>query len=370
MLFYLDDFLSDVLDNLENDESDLIVAINNIAQSRREGKHIIFSNPKNLRKIAKSEFLSSTTKSIFKKIYLESTQVKSLFDNLKTYVKISATADKISSYILNDIEIIEIPLINFFQMSFVNETTLLCENLIDCELYEIITKYAKKLLNLGNVPIKMKFQLGGGNTTYKVFSYNQEQENQLCICVLDTDVKYKNGEFGDTIKLLKAVDLPNKPLCQLFEVECHEIENLIPVCIYEIVAGHDPNRLNGVNSLKKLEFLEARKFVDIKKGLRIFQVTRGNADQFSRYWHPITSQIPDLNLTCNTNVEITCTSKNNCSCYVFNGIGNNILSDVLEYLKSSEINFDLFDNVTKETWGIISEKILTWCCGSMVISGG
>lgn len=377
MLLYLDQSISDFIDDKTNFDDAFIVALENIASARRCGNHLIFAESDIFLKISTIDSLSQPARKVYLKSHNQVIQMKSIFDYLKIYINVTLTSVNIRESSVNGKRIIEMPLSYFSNPAYINKTIILSENLDDCSFYEVIANFAPDRI-LQGVKIQAEPRSGGGSTTHTVFSDIQHTQERFCLCILDSDSKYQGHTPTGTLSKVKQIDLPEKPLTQLSELDCHEIENLIPSKIFEILVHDDyaldPNKekwLQGFKELEKSCVPQAKLYLDLKKGLKLYEMKDGNSSHFFRYWNPIVSSIESLKL--DDSKQCSCSTKNSCSCFIFFGMGEMKLSYVIDFLNTSKGNIAIKDSVidslnelaeTKTLWHEISEQVWAWCCGA------
>lgn len=113
----------------------------------------------------------------------------------------------------------------FYDTSSIQPVNIIGENANDVEFYAVVTQIIKHIdkKNLAYTLIH-----GGGNTTAGRLKECQNN-NELSLCIVDSDIKYYNApKEGDTCGQVKTVyDPKNKFVC-LIVIKVHEIENLLP----------------------------------------------------------------------------------------------------------------------------------------------
>lgn len=87
----------------------------------------------------------------------------------------------------------------FLSSANIQKTILLGENPSDGDIYEIFAKEYIKL-NKSTLKIKLKIENGGGSTTGSTFARKISTNEELCLCILDSDKKFPSDARGATAK--------------------------------------------------------------------------------------------------------------------------------------------------------------------------
>jgi hypothetical protein len=221
-------------------------------------------------------------------------------------------------------------------------------------------------------------------TTVKDFSSrrnDKDSQERFCLCFLDSDKKSPHFPIGNTAKSVMDIDNPNQPFCECFVINVREIENLMPTnCIRQLSAG-DPNRMKCVNFLEQLEktsIAEARKYLDIKKGLKLGEILQASSNtSFSKDWMNWLNYISPLAIKVSKqclNNEV-CMRDILCDCIITSGLGENILKAVVELIEkptkdklTKQKIVEMVDQLLKPEWEHIGEILVAWSCGTLKMS--
>ncbi len=160
-----------------------------------------------------------------------------------------------------------------------------------------------------------------------------------------------------------------------------EIENLIPTQLYSLVSSGDINRMPSVHFLEQLEktsLAEARKYLDIKNGLKLNEILEASKNSpFSKDWMNWLKNVSALDIaikkTCLKNKA--CLKGKNCDCIITTGLGDKILEAVIKVIETPTKDqptqqkiVEMVDPLLKAEWEAIGEMITAWCCGTSRIS--
>ncbi|MCK5719195.1 MAG: hypothetical protein KAH84_04505 [Thiomargarita sp.] len=360
----------------EYSEFRLIVCLENLLIAYFEGKHILIAESRtisNYQKIAKlSERAKASLDKIKKFVRKGGLDIKNEFP---FYIQIVYAR---KSKITINKTIINIPIWYFEDSNAIQETIILGEHINDARFfYQLAYAYltTKKKLKTAQIKIRAKPIHGGGSSTNDVL-HTKCKDNTLCLCIVDTDCKAPNTKFGNTAKSLglsqnkqqewqniskqsdNSITIEkNSALAKAFAINVHEIENLIPTCLIEssLPKNSPDNIFDKIDILKKWEQNDAnewRKFIDMKNGLRCYDI------QTFKYWKKFIQ-------TSSKNECNECEKKTDCNIIFWEGLGNKVLAQVIEYMdkktphKIAEF-FDFNDNSLVK----LSYELLTWCCAS------
>lgn len=368
--------LTDSLKNALNQDV-VLEALENIALGRREGKHLIFANYNTLESLKNCSSLSKRTRQVYLKLYAQLHELPHPQSFVRC-VEVVALDAGLSSRMEGHCKVISIPARYFCDSALIQETQFMTENLDDATFYQTIAEIYLKWKKLKNkIKILLDQYPGGGSTTVTAYKLIQDKQKRFCLCLLDSDKKSSSSPLGDTAKNVVAIDDPNKPFCECFVIGVREIENLIPTRLYSEISSGDPNRIKCVSFLEQLEkstFTEARKYLDIKKGLKLGEIlSASNNTPFSKDWMNWLDNIRPLAIsiskTCINNQ--VCIKGENCGCIITTGLGDNILKTVIEriekptqYQLTEHKIAEMVDQLLKPEWEEIGEIMMAWCCGT------
>ncbi|TAF00109.1 MAG: hypothetical protein EAZ79_03455 [Oscillatoriales cyanobacterium] len=139
MLILIDSSVVDKGDeNTWDDET--VLALENLASARREGKHIVMAKRETFKKIAQCSRLSQFARNIYHKLYNQSTQFQSYLSAVTRYIEIVNPCYEPAVISDSGKQIIKVGPRFFNDSESVQKTILLCENSDDAVLYEIIAK--------------------------------------------------------------------------------------------------------------------------------------------------------------------------------------------------------------------------------------
>ena len=227
MLIFLDDDITHEL----NDNN--IIAIQNIAECIRSGRHIIIANRSLLKSLYMLETISPVNQRIFKHLYNHITQYGMIRDRIKTYVHISSAINNVEKAITDKHIIYKMPLHIFSDSKNLQETKLICEDLMDCEFYQGLAKYYMRQKHLSG-SIGFEKINGGGLNTGKNYEDKLSATYTPCLAIVDSDKTSPDGLLGETAKYVNNVysKYNDNHVTYTHILQVREKENLIPPEVY------------------------------------------------------------------------------------------------------------------------------------------
>ena len=347
--------------------------MNEVAKAYRLGYHKVFGSLELLRALSNESSISYMSKKMF------SSMVASFPTSggyLKAYtIRLSivrGTNILRRSHINGNpkIEKIEVSSDLIHSTTLLSRVILLAENHKDTEFYKFLATEVARENKIGNIIIQFDPNGGGGRTTSDEYSHYQTTRERLCLCVMDSDVKYPGCGLGDSARAVASTDEDANPLTKFITTSSLEVENLLPTVALEAYLGEGNPLKIAINTYKRLERLgltDSRRYIDIKKGMRIYDIISKSQDSpFYKYWRPITESLLELTLSssaCPFGIEC---DKKTCTCIVIPHLGQSILEQTLPHLKEyagNQFSTWLDGHLTDE-WQRMGRIVIDWCCGA------
>ena len=228
---------------------------------------------------------------------------------------------------------------------------LLCEDIFDIKAYEIILKYYIYINRL-NVWYDYDPAHGGGSRTVELFESYCDSNRYACLCIYDSDLKFKNGTKGENArKIERKKERNNNPFVDAvcFE-DLREIENALPHNLMDKIAP----TMEAQNEIREQLIYhcsrESWKFLDMKEGLRESKINNCENQQERIYWRRV---IASQGLLLDED-------------YYINGYGDNLLEVFVRNLIEKPYlilagNYRV-DNFISEYWLEIGKHLFTWFC--------
>ena len=251
-----------------------------------------------------------------------------------------------------------------------NQCILLGESLYDCNFYRLLATrymYLNRKTIRGVCPA-LADEIGGGDSMSKSLEKCVRNNHNLILCLTDSDIKYDRSRkygaapsIGNTARFLETSKecLVNEGLGNLFELyrlEVHEVENLIPFAVLDAVANTTiKEMIPGIAYLRKLKaanLINAILFYDFKKGNNLDALRQECQDPNTKkkpelaYWEEIAQQIGDESAP---------------------GLSEHVLSKSIEYMRKSGYIYsdaDELDDHLVVYWNTIGKKVFSWGCAN------
>lgn len=243
-------------------------AINIIALSRKDGNHFIFSEIDVAIELIRILDLQDIAKSILKRVVNKYSEKAAMAENIRIRILVGDFNE--TSIDMDDekkSKIIKIP-ISRVNISFVQKTYLLVENYTDAKFYKILTKNTP----IGRIPIDFEAFPGGGDTTADAL-LNISKSNRLCLCIVDSDIRFEGGVEGATAKKVISTSIDISPsLTEYYVLPVSSAENLIPIETLKLSVSHDHGQVDRIEGLRNIYNDNAWPYLGLKKGLRCIDV--------------------------------------------------------------------------------------------------
>lgn len=252
---------------------------------------------------------------------------------------------------------------------------LLGESTNDCKFYQLVGQRYMHCIkdSIRGIDISLKNENGGGDSTHNQLDRCVKEEHHLTFCLTDSDKKHGTSKqyvnepgIGKTAGLLKEAEkiLNDDGLGSLFELYCldvHEAENLIPLSLLEELHITDANgKDRGITYLRLLQskrtalgdkYPEVLLCYDIKNGIKIQDLRQKSAHpQFKKkpllaYWEEIIAIVEDDSLP---------------------GVANDALILALERMAQKDPSGNervleiALDSHLVDYWNTIGKKVFSW----------
>lgn len=364
MIFKID---KSCLNVIENEYA--IKALNTLAYNREKGRNFIFAEKEVLDILKEKDCLDSLTQKVFKSLFNNSSENKLYFESVNKYINIVEKIDGDRVLKINDKEECNVKLEELSSNNMTDITIIITENGDDYELYKLIAKYYAKS-NRIKTSIWFDLKLGGGSTTSKTLEYeietNKEFETnkKLCLCIVDSDIKFLNGPAGDTKKSVeKFIKKKTQDFWKVIFLDVHEIENLLPICWMEKCTTDIKTSSETIKFLRYLTDKEKKHkaiyYFDIKNGIKKekFICKDEKNKEYRKFW---ISYLEDYG------IEIDKVEGE----HIINGLSQKILSKVVkECIEKNWLDeLNPIDEHLKEKWTSVGKDVFSWgCVGNRIL---
>lgn len=370
MVYYID---KSCIDAMGTGNEDYIACFESLALSRRHCENILIAERRVLDALAKWESLSDVSRGIYRKLSNKASEFKLILQTVKRYCRIMGDGDTRISESDDGQAVIYISAGEMGKRDLHKLSIILAENTDDICLYKIIGKYYTAKFNIGRMNIEFEDRLGGGDTTADILERIIADEKNMCLCMVDSDKKYREDSGGETLKKVEKVAEANKQRKFFWEVislKVHEIENLIPVSVMEEIQREKGFDNEGIEFVKFL-FQKGDQdnfpyfYYDFKNGIPMKKfVIHQTADEreqkkferlepYRKYWR---SYVEEYGIKV----------EDKQSDVLVRGVCEKILKHTVEYLgrlKNEELLVKCrTGGAVEEYWDSIGSQILSWGC--------
>lgn len=264
--------------DLSTKTTEKLIALENILKAHGEAKHLLWMPHNTATELLACEKLGFYSKKVLTELKSEVNETREITNKFKLKLTIDFSDQykfkfEDGSWMLGfghfrDSEVLQKPI-------------LLTENDDDAKIFVIGAKTYLIRERIGNCDIKLETSLGGGDTTYKIFKKYKDEQIRFVACIIDSDKEHPRAPLGSTAKKFAKL---KQGYCEktYFQIlDCHEIENILPINILKEVAGSTVNSGIIFNNPK---FKSFRKYPDHKKGLTVAEAMSEDAGYRDKYW--------------------------------------------------------------------------------------
>lgn len=274
MLFTLSEHTKQKI--LSNDIDEKIeIIINNIATMLLERNNIFFTTRPVLETIITSPHFYNSTKHYFKSYIEDLLEIKELLNKVSVYCEICVFHEHISFRENHNQKIIIIPG-EFIRLNkYTQPTSLIFEDFYDIDFITKISRVLNKKFKIYKYDITYEEDSGNGARTGETLKRKVLKNKNFCYCLVDTDKNHPLKKITDS-PTYKSVRNTNTILMNLGysnylidALDCHEIENIIPIHFLHSLFGDNidySNRISSYCEIFKLNY-EYRHYFDFKKGI-------------------------------------------------------------------------------------------------------
>lgn len=359
MIFKID---KSCLNAINNKDRDSIIALDDLASSRRKGKNFIFAEKSVLETLYKAD-ISKGAKEVFKSLFNNSSEDKLYWQTVNKYINVVDKVIEPQIEKIGDAEELKVELKSLKDSDIHDYTLLITENQSDCEFYKLIGQYYARSKNIVRTKIMFDLKPGGGDTTVNILSLTVNNETRkLCLCIVDSDKKFPKDTGGSTKEHIKNF-IKKHPVQDIWKViilDVHEIENLLPISYIEKCSKDIRTSSNTIKFLKDLIDSEAIFYFDMKDGIKkekfickdfgdpTIKKKFYKNENFRSYWEEyVKNYVKDM--------------KNIQDEHIINGFGKKILERIIKEFSSKEISLEE-DGYLKGKWISLGRDIFSWGC--------
>lgn len=367
MLIEIDASVIDYIENQPDEKPEIVEILAELARARKHGENILFASREVLKKLCVLHDFRDYTKSVYKAVLEESSQLHSLLGMLTYRIVLKSPDYPISVINESNSKTIYLPITFFEKTSLRAKVVLLAENRNDADFFVYVAKtyIASQGNNLRRIVMDCECRGGGGSTTANEYKAIQDDTRGLCLCIADSDKKTPDDSLGDTARNLILVDSDDCVWTHLHIMGARFIESMFPLRILsECFSSAHPETIRFLEAVDRGVRPESRLFFNMKKGLTYWEIAHnGQGDEHKHYWKEVVDSVGGClpNDVCQTDLQ--CASRDKCDCYIVRGFGNDAMDtvrNILPTITPHKMNEALCDHLRPE-WEKIGELVTAWC---------
>ncbi|MBJ2241711.1 hypothetical protein [Pseudomonas sp. MF6768] len=266
--------------NIQLNTDSKIRALDNILSAHGEGKHAVWMPIETVEYLRTFDQLSSYSKRVLASLESTVIETRRIEKKFTFHIDVDfANGNRIESAP----DKLVVGYNRFTDSGALQSSIFITENLLDANA--LVCGAAVHLLYnklFAAFDVSLDSRPGGGSTTYDLFKDLTDQ-NKFILCIVDSDLKHPNGRRGSTAKRFKYEALGLQPTYQLEILDCHEIENILPINIVKDTVPHArvPCLIYSSDRYKSY-----RLYPDHKLGLQVSGARQLDSEYNSNYWSP------------------------------------------------------------------------------------
>lgn len=261
--------------------------------------------------------------------------------------------------------ILRAPLHNFQKAHSTSCSALLGENATDAGLFQQLGLMRQAERRWDALEM-VHHPHGAGGSTYATTYRSFADQGRIVLAIADTDMRHPTDRGGGTYKNLRdeANDRPEYQRTR--PTPTRTAEGLVSMGVYKDVfqSKHGDLRLGHVARIE--QFLRSApsdilRYAHLKDGLRLYQVQNPKTPAEGSYWSGIAKNVKRDQ--CVRPISEQCAKKEECTCFVVDGLGANALSDVVTWMKSKKSKRDLasrFELHKRPELSDLADEVLAW----------
>lgn len=268
--------------------------------------------------------------------------------------------------------------INDLNKSFsLNPCYLVCEDETDCEFYRYLVDEYMKIENIhANVYYIDDASHGCGTALGNIRTHFNN--NQTCICILDSDMTYPGKELKDVVKQCQNYS-NDKCGLNCLVLNTHEVENLIPINFLEKAIKHSGSYIKYKDKYDKqirhFKYLledtyneSILPYFDCKDGIKRIEEKEGAQDaQHKDFAKLCWSKNNEISTGTDFDTYLSSLGPDD---FVYERLSNSLLEDTLHYISETKTNRNLEDPVLLRfqdiEWHRIGQALLNWGYASSI----
>jgi hypothetical protein len=247
-------------------------------------------------------------------------------------------------------------------------SALLGENLTDAELFRELGLMLRAVRHWEAVEMIHEPQGTGGSTFAPAYKQVADR-GKILLAIADTDRRHPTSGVGETYRKLEAEASGRPPYQRARALHTRTAEALVPLPVYLEASqnSHHQGAAPRHGVVARLEQLlrsapaEMKHFADFKRGITLHQIDNPRSEAEGAYWRGIAETA--RRDQCSLPTARECKKREECRCYVVDGLGDHALADVLAWLKSQRSKKRLaerFGLSQSPELTALAEEVLAW----------
>ena len=358
MLIYLQPALAAQFPQLHQ-EPLFLDAMQNLALSVREGKHVLAGPYPVLRALLEWTDLPSRERKVFEDCYAQIQTLHALASRTLVRVEVGATKgvpitrkDTIAQWRF------VVPYDYFADSQRIQPVRLIGENNADAELYkrgaQVIHAQSGIPAGSGTVkdnpnPFVVRLNTRGGGGSQLAQEMQKAAQSEMVLGVADGDIRYPQGQPANHTTQMNARNVVSenaeRAVIELLVTHGRAAENLLPdaailAALYSDAPAGERKKLLSAEQRNLLEDQDARQHLDLRAGLKLWEQKKKNqADKPQDEQDFLASvrakHVAEARFSGSCLTECQKKSKKECCCFGIDGLGKDLLSNAVKHLKST-----------------------------------
>lgn len=340
-------------------QRDFYAFLRNIMLAYKEGKHLIILDIRSVKKLITDPNVDEITKKYFNHYFSHNKGAINALSYFRVAIQIipENESEEKTFDLINKIEIRKVQYVKFLDSVAIQKTVLLGENGNDAKVHALFAEFY--IISKTNNKFNTAFlrRTGGGSTTHHEYQEIYAKDENICLCILDSDKRTKKKGYGQTaLDVAKFHNIQHPPnlKCDYIILPVLEIENLFPENFYiKHYKSKYPSEI--FPSIKRMEAFDksVRKYFDFKKGIKEFSVQKDS--NVILYWWELLFK-----------AKINCKNIDGTNYYYVKGFGENILTDFLSYKPTEIFQMVNADPIMKNVWLRLGAYISSYIIASPI----
>lgn len=339
-------------------------AFENILRAHREGKHIAYISPTDIRRLTTTlnSRLSASARGVLQSLRHKWAEIAGLAREIPIQIEVVVEVPPFYSQSCGTERVLRVHYSSLTDSAHTQACVLLGENTADAECYLALAK--AYLVKKGwRLQAHADIAGGGGTTTGDVFTALCAS-GRIVLCIVDSDKDHPDGSVGATASRAVQAAQGCAPTQSVIVLPVRAIENIIPLPLIEhvlIEQGRGAERVHIGQLLSQSGPWRAQiQYLNLKESITGYDCRRTLGTRTE--CHDTALSAGRAQGPCEN--DDSCTSRAVCQCQVAPGLGPSFLDLVRTHLlrRSPQKNNELLSDSWTETLGRLSLLVVSWTC--------